>query len=93
MHQVKVNRGIYNLGKWVAGMRFLPPPVDIPKYFQILGFTIIPDSAEEVKNRFRSMSKSLHPDKPGGSAADFNNLKVASEKAISYMNKLEKERK
>jgi hypothetical protein len=78
-----VNRGIYDLGKWIAGMQFLPPPIEIPTFFQTLGFTSIPESAGEVKTRYRNLSQSLHPDK-GGSNADFNNVKRAAELATRY---------
>ena len=78
-----VERGIYELGTWVAGMKFLPPPVEIPSFIKYLGFEQIPAGPEEVKERFRQLAKVMHPD-AGGTEEDFIKLKDASEKAIKY---------
>jgi hypothetical protein len=39
-----VELGIYDLSTWVAGLRFLPPPVEVPACFRDLGFDQIPDA-------------------------------------------------
>lgn len=78
-----VERGIYDLGTWVAGMKFLPPPVEIPSFIKYLGFEQIPAGPEDVKERFRQLAKVMHPD-VGGTEDDFIKLKDASEKAIKY---------
>jgi hypothetical protein len=79
-----VERGIYDLSTWVAGMRFLPPPVEVPQCFRDLGFDRIPTAAEDVKDRYRTLAKERHPD-GGGSADDFQNLKEAAELALKYL--------
>lgn len=78
-----VEDGIYELSTWVAGLKFLPPPVEIPSFFRFLGFTEIPNGAEEVKERYRTLAKQLHPD-TGGNDGDFQNLKTATEQAMAY---------
>jgi hypothetical protein len=82
-----VERGIYDLQTWVAGMRFLPSPVEIPSFFKFLGFTAVPAGPEEVKDRFRTMAKQLHPD-AGGSPEDFKQLQTASEQCLKYFDSL-----
>ena len=79
-----VERGIYDLGTWVAGLRFLPPPVEVPACFRELGFDQIPAAAEDVKDRYRTLAKEKHPD-GGGSVEEFQRLKDAAEKALRYL--------
>ena len=67
-----VERGIYDLSTWVAGMQYLPPPRDIKDCFKALGFTELP-TEEEVKSRYKKLSKALHPDN-GGSQEEFMEL-------------------
>lgn len=64
-------------------MKFLPPPVEIPSFIKYLGFEQIPAGPEDVKERFRQMAKTMHPD-VGGTKEDFIKLKDASEKAMKY---------
>jgi hypothetical protein len=78
-----VERGIYDLSTWVAGMKFLPPVVEIPSFFKVLGYTEIPSGREEVRSRYRTLAKQLHPDQ-GGDPKDFQNLKTAAEQAMKY---------
>lgn len=78
-----VERGIYELGTWVAGMKFLLPPVEIPSFIKYLGFEQIPEGPEDIKERYRQLAKVMHPD-VGGVEEDFIKLKDASEKAIKY---------
>lgn len=77
-------RGIYELQTWLAGMKFLPPPVVIPECFRLLGFEEIPTDVEEVRARYKTMAKQLHPD-AGGSNDDFIRLQEAAQKAIEQM--------
>lgn len=79
-----VERGIYDLGTWVAGMKFLPPPIEVPSFIRFLGFEQIPSGVEEVKERYRQLSKTMHPD-AGGNEEDFQALKRASEQALKYL--------
>ena len=80
-----VERGIYDLQTWVSGMKYLPPVVEVPSFFKILGFERLPESVEDVKIRYRALAKQLHPD-VGGKEEDFQNLNQASEECIKYMN-------
>lgn len=79
-----VERGIYDLSTWVAGMKFLPPPTTIPECFKELGFAETPAGPEEVDERHRTLSKERHPDAPGGSHEAFLRLQQAHEQALSY---------
>lgn len=82
-----VERGIYDLQTWVEGMKFLPPSVEIPSFFQFMGFTTIPASREDVRERYRQLAKTMHPD-GGGSADDFKQLQIASEQGLKYFDSL-----
>jgi curved DNA-binding protein CbpA len=82
-----VERGIYELSTWVAGMKYLPPPVEIPSFFQFLGFERVPTSQEDVKERYRQLAKTMHPD-AGGTAEDFKKLQSSSEQALKYFDNL-----
>lgn len=76
-------RGIYELSTWVAGMKYLPPPMEIPTFFRFLGFTDIPAGPEEVKERYRQKAKIMHPD-VGGDEEDFKALQRQAEAALKY---------
>lgn len=75
-----VERGIYDLTTYIAGMKYLPPPKEIPRCYLILGFTTMPESVDEVKKKYRERVKIAHPDN-GGNAADFEAVKAAYEDA------------
>lgn len=81
-----VERGIYDLSTWVAGMKYLPPPVEVPSFFRFLGFEQISAGVEDVKDRYRTLAKQMHPD-AGGNADDFEKLTRASEQAMQYFAK------
>lgn len=87
-----VDRGIYDLQSWVAGMKALPAVVNIPSFFATLGFDHVPSNVEDVRRAYREMAKSKHPD-GGGSDDEFQALKAAYEQALSYMAEQEKETK
>jgi hypothetical protein len=76
-------RGLYELQTWVAGMRFLPPPIELPSFLQFLGFTQIPSGPEEVDARYRTLAKQMHPD-AGGNPEDFKKLVDAAERSKKY---------
>lgn len=57
-------RGIYELQTWVAGLKALPKPKDVPECLKLLGFTETPNF-EELKSRYRQIVKSAHPDVGG----------------------------
>lgn len=79
-------RGIYELSTWIAGLKMLPPVQEVPSFFRIMGFEQLPTDVEEVKARFRSLSKQLHPD-VGGKQEDFEALKRAAEQAMAWFSK------
>lgn len=60
-----IERGIYDLSTWVAGMKYLPPPVEIPSFFRFLRFEQIPAGPDDVKERYRQLAKTMHPDAGG----------------------------
>ena len=78
-----VERGIYDLSTWVSGMKYLPPPTEIPDCFRVLGYDRIPESKEEVGRRFKQLAKSAHPD-AGGSDERFKMLNTAYEQALKH---------
>jgi hypothetical protein len=78
-----VERGIYDLSTWVAGLRFLPPPVEVPACFKVLGFVQVPASVEDVKDRYRTLAKERHPD-AGGSSEEFQKLTDAKDLALAH---------
>lgn len=81
-----VERGIYDLSTWVAGMKYLPPVREIPDCFKLLGYTLVPENIQEVIHRYKSLAKDAHPD-AGGSHEQFIALKDAYDQAIAYFQK------
>jgi hypothetical protein len=79
-------RGIYDLQVWLEGMKFLPAPIEIPSFFTFMGFDRIPTDRAEVKDRFRTLAKQMHPDN-GGNEKDMMSLSKASEQAMKYLEK------
>jgi len=64
-----VERGIYDLSTWVAGMKCLGAGRTLEPCFAALGFIDRPASAEDVKAQYKRMAKSMHPDAGGDEAA------------------------
>jgi hypothetical protein len=79
-------RGIYELQTWLEGMKFLPPPIVIPECFKFLGFKSIPGDVEDVRARFKTLAKQLHPD-GGGTDEAFISLQEATKQAMEYFEK------
>ena len=79
-----VERGIYDLQIWVAGMKFLPAPTSLPECFRVLGFDRVPTDPEEIRAKYKLMAKEAHPD-AGGSAEQFHQLQAALEQALQYL--------
>jgi hypothetical protein len=80
-----VERGIYDLSTWVAGMKCLPAasaPLEI--CFAAMGFAEMPASTDEVKDQYRKMAKVMHPDY-GGNAEAFRNLTENYNKCLSII--------
>lgn len=64
-----VERGIYDLSTWVAGMKCLGAGRTLEPCFAAIGFAERPASAEDVKAQYKRMAKSMHPDAGGDEAA------------------------
>lgn len=79
-----VERGIYDLQNWVAGMKALPERSTLPSFCVVLGLDHIPVSEEEVHRQFKKMAAVFHPDK-GGTDEDFQKLTAAEEQALSFL--------
>jgi hypothetical protein len=80
-----VERGIYDLSVYIEGMKFLQPPVIMPKYFRVMGFTSMPADAAEVNDRYRTLAKQWHPDnKETGNEELFKALQQARDPAIKH---------
>ena len=81
-----VERGIYDLSTWVAGMKCLPPAAAVPEYFKVLGFERVPESIDEINIRYKQLARYAHPD-AGGSAEQFRILTESRERALAYVEK------
>lgn len=80
-------RGIYELSTWVAGLKALPKPKDIPNCFLFLGFNDIPTS-EELKKRYKDLAKINHPD-VGGNSEYFISIQKSFESAQKILKECE----
>ena len=78
-------RGIYELQTWIAGIKALPKPKDIPDCFKLLGFDDIPD-VDGLKRRYKALVKSAHPD-TGGDAQHFIAVQRAYQDALQMLDK------
>ena len=78
-----VERAIYALSVWVAGMKYLPEATKIDSCFTILQFESMPTDANTVTARYRQLAKAAHPDK-GGSTEQFTVLQEAYKQALGY---------
>lgn len=79
-----VERGIYDLSTWVAGMKYLPAGEPLEPCFSGLGFIQRPSTEEEVKAQYRRMAKGMHPD-GGGDSAAFIALQANYRKCLERM--------
>ena len=79
-----VERGIYDLSNWVAGMKALPEKATLPYFCAKLGLDHIPVSADEVHHQYKRMAHLYHPDK-GGSDAEFSALIAARDEALQFL--------
>ena len=75
-----VERGIYDLSTWVAGMKYLPQGNPVKPCFAFLQFSQKP-TKDELKKRYRELCKVDHPD-AGGSEERFMALRSAYEECL-----------
>lgn len=80
-----VERGIYDLGTWVSGMKYLPEST-IEPCFAALGFAQRPATEDEVKTQYHRMAKTMHPD-AGGNEKAFIALKENYQKCLDELHK------
>ncbi len=80
-----VERGIYDLGVWITGMKYLPPVFEMPEWFKAMGFTgsDLP-TADMVKTRYHNLAKERHPD-AGGNEQDFAELQDTVKQCLDYL--------
>ena len=78
-----VERGIYDLSTWVAGMKYLPAAVELPDCFRVLQFEAVPEDRQEVYRHFKRLAKVAHPD-AGGTEQQFRVLQAAREQALGW---------
>ncbi len=79
-------RGIYELQTWISGLKALPPKTELPSCFTFLQFDKIPDTVQEIKERYRQLCKVYHPD-VGGTAEMFQKLTDAQSAAVAFLEK------
>lgn len=78
-----VDRGIYDLQDWVAGMKSLPPAESLPDFCRLLGIDHLPQTEEEIQKAFREMARRNHPD-VGGSESFMRELLAARHEAEEW---------
>lgn len=83
-----VERGIYDLGTWISGMKALPSHVQVPSCLAFFGFTEVP-GLEALHKAYREKAAVLHPD-AGGSKEDFGKLQTAYDQAKAFIGKGER---
>ena len=79
-----VERGIYDLSVWCAGMKFLPEKPSIPQCFKTFGFDDIP-TEEELKSQYRALCKTNHPDSENGSREKFEEIQESYQQCLKLL--------
>jgi hypothetical protein len=79
-------RKIYDFSDFLKSEKFklLSPAVEIPSFLKFMGFNEMPKSEDEIKQKYREMSKLMHPN-AGGDPEDFIKLSEAYEKSLAYI--------
>lgn len=78
-----IDRGIFGLETWLRGIRCLPGSFKMPQFFKVLGFTEIPEGAEDVRQRYQTLTSQL-PSDGEEKDAKLGQLKNAAEDALDY---------
>ncbi len=76
-----ISRGVYDLSVWVSGMKSLPEPTSLPNWAIMLGFTSMPETAEDIERQFRKLSKIHHPDVKGDPEV-FRSIELARKQGL-----------
>jgi hypothetical protein len=79
-----VRRGIYDLGAWVAGMKFLAAPVQLPWWATELGLDRIPSDESQITTQYRLRAKTAHPD-GGGTDEAIKRLTKARDEGLIWL--------
>ena len=79
-----VERGIYDLSTWVAGMKYLPAGDPLEPCFAGLGFIERPKTVEEVRTQYKRLAKVFHPDL-GGAEREFVALQENYKRCLELM--------
>lgn len=79
-----VERDIYDLSTWVAGMKYLPTATRLPECFKVLQFDSLPVNITDVEKRFKQLAKGAHPD-TGGTEEQFQILQQARKEAQDFL--------
>lgn len=79
-------RGIYELGVWISGMKYLPEVKSLPQCFADMGYTgsEMP-SKEDLDARYKNLLKKAHPDN-GGSVEQFIRLQETMKRCLDCYN-------
>jgi hypothetical protein len=83
-------RGIYDLSRWIAGMKALPAGSALPACLRVLRFDRMPATAEEVRRRFAELVRSAHPDVAPAAEAAAERIAVlqrARDEALALLNR------
>ena len=76
--------GIFDLAEMqLRGLKALPPAVELPTCFRLLGFTQVPTGPEEVRQAYREKAKVFHSD-AGGNDEDFKALVATRDQALKF---------
>ena len=79
------SRGLFDFAEIVSGLPSLPEgAAGLEPCFLNMGFTRRPESAEEVRSRYRQLAKVMHPD-AGGDADAFQLLRENYKKCLELM--------
>ena len=81
-----VERGIYDLGVWVSGMKYLPQKEELPTCFTVLGYEVSEDAPTktDLEARYKNLLKKAHPD-GGGSTEQFIRLQDAMKQCLDHI--------
>ncbi len=79
-----INRGVYDLDTWLAGVKLPPKSLKSCRFLEILGFTQQPSSKEEIWEQYDKRIKELELNE-NGNHLTAKMLKEAAEKAVENL--------
>ncbi len=77
-------RGIYDLGVWVEGLKALPAGSVLAPCFVAMEFTAPPRTKDEVNAQYHNLAKTYHPD-AGGSENAWRALEAAYKQCLEQV--------